>query len=215
MKWSDNAWEAARPIYERILEMPFIKELMDGSLDIEKFQYYIIQDAHYLEHYGKTLSVIAAKLPSVQDSLAFIRFAEGAIVVENALHESYFKDFKIADKGIIEPSSHHYIHYLRSTATLESVEVAVAAVLPCFWIYKAVGDYIYQNQSSTNNPYQTWINTYAGEDFGVLVERAIAIADSLAQQSTPAQQVLMTEAFVTGSRLEFMFWDSAYRLQRW
>lgn len=215
MKWSDNAWEAARPIYERILEMPFIKELMDGSLAIEKFQYYITQDAHYLEHYGKTLSVIAAKLPSVQDSLAFIRFAEGAVVVENALHESYFKDFKITDKGIIEPSSHHYIHYLRSAATLESVEVAVAAVLPCFWIYKAVGDYIYKNQSSTNNPYQTWINTYAGEDFGVLVERAITIADRLAQQSTPTQQALMTDAFLTGSRLEFMFWDSAYHLQRW
>ena len=29
-KWSDEAWEAARPIYEKILEHPFVKGLADG-----------------------------------------------------------------------------------------------------------------------------------------------------------------------------------------
>jgi thiaminase/transcriptional activator TenA len=98
---------------------------------------------------------------------------------------------------------------------MHSVEVGMAAVLPCFWIYKKIGDYILEIQNKDNNPYQDWISTYAGEEFGLLVDKAIAICDEAAQNSTPAQQQLMTQAFITASRLEFAFWDSAYRLEKW
>jgi thiaminase/transcriptional activator TenA len=143
MKWSEHTWQTIKDLYQSILKMPFIKELSEGSLPQEKFRFYMAQDSLYLEHFGRTLSLIAAKITDLQDVLAFMRFAENAIVVENALHESYFKDFGLNDKGILQPACHHYIHFLRSTAALESVEIAVAAVLPCFWIYREVGDYIY------------------------------------------------------------------------
>lgn len=91
----------------------------------------------------------------------------------------------------------------------------MAAVLPCFWIYKKVGDYIYQNQQLVNNPYQKWIDTYAGEEFGELTQRAIEITDNIARQSTEKQQQAMTEAFITASRLEYEFWNSAYLLKTW
>ena len=215
MKWSTKTWEQIQPIYQKIIGMPFIQELMDGTLPLEKFQFYIAQDSHYLEHFGRSLSVIAARMPDIKDLLAFIRFAEGAIVVENALHESYFKDFNLVDKGIMQPTCHHYVHFLKSTASLENVEVAVAAVLPCFWIYKEVGDYIYKQQQSDNNPYQKWINTYGGEEFGTIVQQAIAICDDIASGCTAAQQQSMTKAFITSSQLEFQFWDSAYHIRKW
>ncbi len=93
--------------------------------------------------------------------------------------------------------------------------VGMAAVLPCFWIYKKVGDYILSIQKKEDNQYQNWIATYAGEEFGLLVDKAISICDEAATNSTPVQQELMTEAFITASRLEFIFWDSAYKLEKW
>lgn len=215
MNWSDTAWEQIQPIYSTILKMPFISELTDGTLPIEKFQFYMAQDSHYLEHFGRSLSIIASRMHDLTDSLAFIRFAEGAIVVESELHESYFKAFKVTNKGIIQPSCHHYVHCLKSTAALASVEVAVAAVLPCFWIYKEVGNFIYKNQGTKNNPYQKWIDTYAGEDFDALAQQAIAIANRLATNCTKSQQDDMTDAFITSSHLEFQFWDSAYHQKTW
>ncbi|MBN9297387.1 MAG: thiaminase II [Filimonas sp.] len=214
MNWSAKTWEASKPVYNDILELDFIKELMQGDLALEKFQFYIAQDAIYLEHFARALALIAARAHRVEDALAFTRFAEGAIVVENALHDSYFKDFNIQQTGI-GPTCHHYIHFLKSTASLDAVEVAMAAVLPCFWIYKEVGDYIYANQHKGDNPYQKWIDTYAGEEFGVLVQQAISICDHAAAQCTPAQQEAMTVAFVTASKLEWQFWQSAYDLHRW
>jgi len=215
MKWSDTAWQQALPIYNTITAMPFITELANGSLDVEKFKYYLQQDAHYLEYFARALAIIAAKVPDVNTMLDFIRFAEGAIIVERALHDSYFKEYEVGERAAVSPTCHHYIHYLQSTAYSNDVAIAIAAVLPCFWIYKEVGDYILQHQTKDANPYQGWIDTYAGEEFGLLVTKAINLCDAIAENSTPAQQQKMTEAFVTASRLEYAFWDSAYLLENW
>lgn len=215
MNWSKVAWQATLPVYNKITAMPFITELAAGTLDLEKFKYYLQQDAHYLEHFAKALAVTGARLNDVDAMLQYIRFAEGAVVVERALHDSYFKEFGVGERVAISPACHHYIHYLQSVAHGADACVGLAAVLPCFWIYKAVGDHIVNIAQPDGNPYKTWIDTYAGEEFGVLVEKAIALTDAAAQNATPLQQQQMTEAFVYASRLEFRFWDSAYHLEQW
>ena len=125
--------------------------------------------------------------------------------MENALHESFFEEFGVSDKGIIQPACHHYTHYLKSTAALEPVEVAMAATLPCFWIYKKVGDHILKEQQIANNPYQRWIDTYGGEAFAQSVQRAIMICDLAAERTTPSIRTRMTEAFIHASHLEYHF----------
>jgi thiaminase/transcriptional activator TenA len=215
MKWSEKAWAEALPIYNDIIAMPFIKELAAGILDIEKFTYYLQQDAHYLEYFARALAIISAKTRDVDTMLDFIRFSEGAIVVERALHDSYFKEYNLAERTPMSPTCHHYVHYLQSTVYMADSAVGMAAVLPCFWIYKKVGDYILTIVNSEDNPYNNWISTYAGEEFGLLVGRAISICDTAAMNSTTDQQQLMTEAFITASHLEYAFWDSAYKLEKW
>jgi thiaminase/transcriptional activator TenA len=215
MKWSDQTWKSIEVIYASILQMPFIEELMNGKLAKEKFQFYIAQDSLYLEHFGRALALTGAKAFDIADALTYIRFAENAIVVENVLHESFFKDFGLTDKGSIQPACHHYSHFLKSTAAFEPLEVAMAATLPCFWIYKKVGDYIYQNQNITTNPYQRWIETYGGEEFSVAVQQAIDICDNAAANTTSDIRKRMTDAFITSSRLEFEFWEAAYNIRMW
>jgi len=215
MKWSNSAWHEALPIYNSITAMPFIKELTAGTLDIEKFKYYMQQDAHYLEYFARTLAVIAAKVPDVNAMLDFIRFAEGAVVVERALHDGYFKQYEVGERAPISPTCHHYVHFMQSMAYGADVAIAMAAVLPCFWIYKRVGDHILEHQTDEDNPYADWIATYAGEEFGDIVNKAIALCDTAAATATTAQQEAMTAAFVTASKLEYAFWDSAYRLEKW
>lgn len=215
MNWSENAWKSIDNIYNDIIEMPFIKELSDGSLEKEKFQFYIAQDSLYLEHFGRALALIGSKAHQVEDALTYMRFAENAIVVENALHESYFKEFEISGKGILEPVCHHYIHFLKSTAAFEPVEVAMAATLPCFWIYKEVGDFISDLEQTSENPFQSWIETYGGEDFAIAVKTAIEICNKAAENTTLEIRNRMNEAFVTASRLEFQFWQAAYDLKVW
>jgi len=215
MKWSEYTWLEIQDCYQSILEMPFITKLASGNLPIEIFKFYMAQDSLYLEQFAKALALVGAKANDAQDTLAFIRFAEGALVVENALHETYFKDFGLLHKGTIQPACHHYAHFLKSTAAFEAVEVGMAALLPCFWIYKKAGDHIFANQQKENNPYKKWIETYGGEEFSILVQKAIAICDAAAEGTTPEIRDKMTEAFKTSSRLEYDFWQGAYENRTW
>lgn len=215
MNWTADAWLKAQPVIEGIKTLPFISGLIDGTLAREKFTHYIRQDSIYLEQFARALALIGARAHRVDHLLEFIRLSEGAIVVENALHSSYFKDFGIVGDVHISPGCHHYTSFLLKEAALAPVECAMAAVLPCFWIYKYIGDYIYEQQTSIDNPYQNWIDTYAGEKFELIVERALAICDQAAAECTPMQKEKMTEAFLYACQMEWMFWDSAYTRGAW
>jgi thiaminase/transcriptional activator TenA len=215
MAWSDKSWKIIKPIYDSILEMPFIIELMNGNLDKEKFKFYMQQDSKYLEHFGKTLSLLASKSYDVKEVISLIHFAETALIAERELHEFYFKDFDIIPSDVIEPVIHHYTSHIKATSSFESVEIGMASVLPCFWIYKKVGEYIYGNQKIKNNPYQKWIDTYAGDEFDLVVKEAITICDNFALNSSIKIQTRMTEVFITSARLEFEFWDSSYQMKKW
>jgi len=215
MKWSENAWNEIEEIYTSITEMPFNQELMSGTLSLERFRFYIQQDGVYLAAFSRALALIAARCFNNAYTLDFIRFAEGAVVVERSLHEGYFRQFNVTGDAEASPTCQNYTQFLLTKASLDQVEVAIAAVLPCFWIYKKVGDHIYQHQDSKNNPYQDWIDTYAGEEFGLLVDKAIHICDDVASRCSDSQREQMTKAFVMASKLEWMFWDSAYQLEQW
>ncbi|MBC7234877.1 MAG: TenA family protein, partial [Chloroflexi bacterium] len=181
----------------------------------ERFRFYIQQDALYLADFGRALAILGGRSTAPERMLAFVRFAEGAIVVERALHQEYFRLFGIDRPMTVQPPScFAYTNFLLATVAVRSYEEGIAALLPCFWIYRQVGIHIHA-QAAAGNPYQRWIDTYAGEEFGRLVEQAIAITDQVAEETGAALREAMKTAFVTSSRLEWMFWDSAYRLESW
>lgn len=216
MKWTNQAWEKIQPIYGSILQMPFIQELQNGTLALDKFQFYMQQDSKYLEHYGRALAALGAKAKDNQMALDFFEFGKNALIVESALHASYFEEFGLQPHAEIpmEPVCHHYVHYLKSTVAYDPIEVAVAAILPCFWIYQEVGNYILQKETA-NNPYQKWIDTYSSEEFAEGVRKAQYYADLMADNTTEALKEQMFEAFVKASQLEFQFWEAAYTNRTW
>lgn len=215
MKWSEQAWEKVEPIYNKILAMPFNTELSNGTLPKEKFIFYLAQDAYYLLAFGRTLSAISGRMQNADLVMAFAGFSTGAIFAERSLHESYFVEFGLPSEVKPTPSTLLYTSYILSQAAYANVEIAVAAVLPCFWIYKAVGDHIFAQQKGEENPYKRWIDMYAGLEFAAAVEKAIDITDELAVQANAAIRQNMLDAFETATRLEWMFWDSAYETEKW
>ncbi len=211
MKWSEEVWQKAEYIYEDILRLPFVKELATGSLSKERFLFYIRQDAIYIENYSKVLAHIASRLPEKGWREDFLKFASDGILVENALHASFTE---ISDTNTVAtPTCLLYCSY-ESAKALEPVEIEAAAILPCFWIYMCVGNEIHKNCES-NNPYSKWIDTYADEYFAKSTARAIEICDELAEKTTEGIRDKMTEAFIAATKMEWMFWDSAYNLEQW
>jgi thiaminase/transcriptional activator TenA len=86
--------------------------------------------------------------------------------------------------------------------------------LPCFWIYAEVGRDIHA-RAAPANPYRAWIDTYAGEDFHAAVRAMIAATDEAADGVAPPLRERMHAAYTRATQLEWMFWDSAFRLETW
>ncbi|NJO38364.1 MAG: thiaminase II [Rhizobiales bacterium] len=218
MSFSTDAWTRIEPLYQEILAMTFNQELAAGTLARERFIHYMLQDAHYLLHFGKALAVTGARAPDPDAMIQFTHSAEACVLVERALHEGFFRDFGITAQQVAatrpSPACSHYTSYLLATAHNAPYEVAVAALLPCFWIYGEVGRHLLEI-AAMNNPYQAWIDTYADEAFAQGIRKVIAIADRAALSTTPVIRAQMVEAFERASLLEWMFWDSAYRLEAW
>jgi thiaminase (transcriptional activator TenA) len=134
-------WSSIDATYGAILEHSFIAGLTDGSLDQAAFRFYVIQDAHYLREFARALSVAAARAPEERDIAMFNEHAAGAIAVERQLHESFFSDFGVSEADVaatpMAPTNLAYTSYLLAVAYGESFPQALAALLPCYWIYSS------------------------------------------------------------------------------
>ena len=213
MKWSDEAWSEIEGIYESILNLPFVKELAEGTLPEDKFMFYIMQDALYLNGYSATLAHIASRIRQKDQMESFLRFALDGIEVERLMHAGFLKDNDMSAMEMT-PTCMLYTSLLRAQG-LAPVEVEAAAVLPCFWIYQRVGEHILSMTDLTANPYSRWISTYADPTFAESTRRAVEICNQLAETAGEEIRRRMTSIFVKCTRMEWMFWDSAYNKEQW
>lgn len=214
MKFTGQLWNSTKEIYDRILALPFNQELMKGTLSKDRFIFYLKQDSLYLMDYCRVLSLIASKLGNTEHILQFLKFAADCIVIEKAMHEKFLSEYKDAGKIEKSPACFTYTNFLMATVAFKSIEEAVASVLPCFWIYRGVGDYIYEH-ADTLNPYKDWIDTYAAEEFRKATDTAIEITEELAVKTTEIKRLKMMEVFKMSARLEYIFWESGYKKESW
>lgn len=222
--WSEEAWEAIEHVYAEILKLEFVKKLGDGTLDRAKFLNYMQQDKLYLNDYMRALALIAAKVPNAVDCAMFGRFSQNAAIAEQELHDFYLEyvgedaaQRKEAQKNV---TCELYTSFLLKHAALSPVEVAAAAVLPCFWIYDAVGVHHTNMLQEAKNrgiehPYARWIELYSGADFNADTNLAIKFCNKLAERATPETRRDMIEAFVKAAVMELMFWNAAWIDEKW
>jgi thiaminase/transcriptional activator TenA len=203
-----------------MIELPFNTELANGSLSPQRFQFYLVQDSRYLVGFARALAVAAARAGSSRDVAFFAGAAQEAIVVERALHDSYFDRFGMteADRSAVEtsPTGLAYTSYLLATAQTGGYPELVAALLPCFWIYQQVGTEILASlRPGVHNPYLSWIDTYADDEFAESVRACRYAVDAAAAGADERTTAAMLSAFTRATEYEWLFWDSAYRLETW
>ena len=218
MAFTKELWQSIEPIYAAILRHPFLRGLTDGSLPRESFKFYAVQDALYLREFARALSLAGAKAPEDDWIIMFNEHAAGALKVERSLHESFFQEFGLTHEAVastpMAPTNLAYTSYLLAVAYGRPFHEALAAVLPCYWIYWEVGKEL-ERVSSADPLYKRWIGTYASEEFGSVVRAVLAAADQVAASLTPLEREAMRRHFITTSRYEWMFWDMGLRREAW
>jgi len=218
MAFSTDLWHTGAATYDLILTHPFITGLTDGTLDHDRFRYFIIQDSHYLSAYSRCLSLISGRARDDDAVRMFALHAANAIQVERELHAGLLRELGITAEHLhaagAKPTTTAYMSYLTAICATGSYPEAIAAVLPCYWIYREVGAALLQ-RSSPDPLFARWIGTYGSADFDAVVDEVIAVADLVGADLGPAERDRCLHHFTVTTRYEWMFWDAAWNQLDW
>ncbi len=220
MSFTKRLQQLAKPIWDAQLKHPFVVALGKGTLPQRKFQYYILQDARYLEELARIFALGAQKAHDPDTALRFAKLVEETIVVERGLHETYGKQWKLSAADMrstpLAPTNYAYCRHMRSTAQTGTLAELTVVALPCAWIYCAVGRHLLRKgPPSPKHPYRDWLLLYGSPEFAEVTRWMRALLDKEAKQAGKAEKERMSEAFLTSSRYEWMFWDMAWREEQW
>lgn len=198
-------------ILGEIYQLPINIEIAHGTLSPERFNFYLQQDSLFLADFSRAIAIAGSRFAEADMTQSFLALATDAIDAERDLHRDYLQN---TAQQTHEPTlaCFAYTNYLLKIATIAPIEVAVAGLLPCFWIYAQVGNWIKDAASASidTNPFAAWINLYAGEEFDKSVQTVVDATNLLAESANDSMKLNMLNAFTTATKLEFLFWDHAY-----
>ena len=212
--FSNHLWQTASSIWGSISKHPFLLEFQQGTLPIEKFRFYIIQDYLYLGAFGRAAAAALAMAPD--DETARKLLLRVSTPVERPLHTDLFDRLGVTQDEISRsapaPTNLAYMNHIEVSMDLGGLASGVAALLPCPRIYHEVGKIL---QVPPHPIYRAWQSTYADGILEASVSAWSELVDQLAERSGPDTRAAMTRAYLTSARYEYMFWSMAYNLEEW
>ena len=176
---------ASAEIWKAYYRHPFVLGIQNGTLDKERFRFYLIQDDLYLEEYAKTFALGAAKAESLSSALLFSDYL-AAINRERAVHGGYFEALSVREEE------------LRTT--------------PRALIAKHM---LSERPEAESDPfYGAWVREYASAAYAAENEKLILALNAVTESASPAEMQRLRDIFVNCSRYELAFWDMAWQQKK-
>jgi thiaminase/transcriptional activator TenA len=218
MSFTQMLRKEADPIWQASFEHPFVKGIADGTLPLECFRYYVLQDSYYLSHFARVQAFGAAKANDLFATSRLAAHAQGTFEAELSLHENFIKQLGITEEEkanfVPSPTAYAYTSHMYRAALLGHFGDIIAALLPCYWLYYEIGERL-KGSTPAELIYQQWISAYGSEWFQTLVEEQIQRLDKIAETVTEEDRLRMKEHFMISSQYELAFWEMAYKLEKW
>jgi thiaminase (transcriptional activator TenA) len=199
--WSGYTWH------------PFVQRLSDGTLPLSAFRHYLVQDYLFLIHFARAKALAVVK----GESLAAMREKAAAVLAildETKLHLKYCAGWGLSEADVVAtPETAETISYTRwvldrgLAGDILDLEVALA---PCTVGYGEVALRILADPArrTGENPYQSWIDAYAAEDYQAMARAAAARIDALGvSHGGEARFARLSADFAEAARLEQRFWQ--------
>ena len=212
--FSDQLRAEVEPIWQQIFQRPFLREIKDSTLPLEKFQYYLGQDYLYLEGFARTVAFTLAKAPTsdLLEELALRVMTP----IERPLHQKLVTEAGLTMDEVRKvrrsPTNHAYVNHMLTTASMHGLGPAAAALLPCPWTYHELKDGVGQSEHPL---YGQWTSFYVAGLLQNSVDAWRSFVDREAEKADQRELDAMREAFIISTRYEYMFWDMAYSMEQW
>ncbi|MCY6483605.1 thiaminase II [Clostridium aestuarii] len=215
MKFSQCLYENVKEIWNSYYEHPFVKGIGDGTLEVDKFKYYMIQDYLYLLDYAKVYALGVVKADTEEKMQGFSNMVSDTLNGEMKIHRSYMKRLGITQEEIenteISLANISYTHYMLAVSQTGTLAELSVSLLSCMWSYLEIGKYLSKIPGSTEHEfYGEWIKGYISKEYEKSTQWVLDLVDELTNGISEKEIKKLTEIFINTSKYEYMFWDMAY-----
>jgi thiaminase/transcriptional activator TenA len=219
MSFSRALKAKSEKVWEDGYNHPFVQELGMGTLDREKFKFYLLQDYLYLLQYAKVFAIAAVKSDTEELMTGFTKSQYYILANEMDVHRKYMADFGVsqAEMNTVKASLYNktYTANMLSYGLTGGLAEVLASVFPCAWTYSDYGKRLKEQYAGKleGNFYKTWIETYASAGFSDSFEWFYDALDNLVSNMTEKQRKNIEDIFISSVEFEYLFWDMAYKRQ--
>lgn len=111
--WTEALWRAGAKVTRRIEHTDFVAALVDSSLSRSAFDFYLVQDAHYLNDYSRALAALSARVTERDEGAFWARSASTVLVEEAELHRTWLDG---RPPAAVSPVTRSYTDFLMARA---------------------------------------------------------------------------------------------------
>lgn len=192
------------PVIDLAVNHPFNLEMKMGTLPREKFLYYVEQDKIFIEKFALCHKLIAERINENYKQL----FLTHAHDCSQAAAGLFARSPDLVETQIISPMTSSYTDFLIKMCVSEPLELAIAAILPCFVLYQEVGASMID--MSEDNQYVNWMSSYTNASFERATNEMIELFDHFASATDDRMRKSMSDVFYDSAMQEIAFWSDAY-----
>ncbi len=206
---------ACQKDWDHYIKHDFVRQLGDGSLAEDSFKHYLQQDYLYLIHYSRAFGLAIFKSNSPQQMRASLPALTALVEHELSLHIEYCKDWGLSEDDLLAlpegAATVAYTRYVLDAGMQGDLADLYAAVVPCALGYAEIGQWLSDQgeEALKDNPYRSWIEMYAGEEYQQAAYEITEFFDHLIaevpENSKRAKQ--LQRHFTTATRMEISFWQ--------
>lgn len=221
MRFTARLRHAVRDIWDSSKQHPFLCGLRDGSLEQERFVFYMKQDYVFLKDYARLFALGSLKAADLATMEKFAALLHSTLHVEMELHRQYAERLGLTREELeaaeAAPVTLAYTRYMLDEAGRGALADVAAVLLPCMWSYRELGSSAVADQPEClrHELYKEWFLMYSSGEFGELTDWCIDLVDELAEGLPERELSRLETLFVTASKFEHLFWDMAYWRKEW
>ncbi|MGL5123130.1 MAG: thiaminase II [Fusobacteriaceae bacterium] len=219
MKLTKEMLKEVEEIWENYNKHPFLKELESGTLDLEKFKFYLIQDYFYLFEYVKIFAIGITKTSEEKSMQKLAKSIDGILNKELDIHRGYMKLLKIDEEILKNTKSSldniSYVNYMQAVSLNGDLLDVFSAILSCAYSYLLIAEKIKKNNPLIveHKIFGSWVKGYSTPDYRKGCEELLDLIDELGKDIDETKKNKLKEIFVNCSKFEYKFWEMSYNME--
>jgi thiaminase/transcriptional activator TenA len=213
LDYSDQLRDHHRDAWHRATHHPFIEELGSGTLPLEKFRRYFLQDYVFVNDLARMSGIAIGSAPDLPSARPIHQFLTNLMGAEDALFIDAFKALDVPEETFRnaspDPVTAAFGDFLVRLAYQGSFPEICAALLVTEGVYMDWGERLSRAGAAPGNPmYQGWIDIHTEDVLGSFVSflsKVVNDASGDERSRSPIERV-----FGRALDFEVKFWDVSY-----